>query len=156
MHTPPALPDPATRTEQALVELNARIARLGPALGIPLDEETNIQAVLHKQHGQLAAYFPEGLHAQDNANSHHRAHALEELRGLLVLRYTLVEHTIEDEGLSVARHIALEAEIDTERKGFKPGMDGFDLLPSLEAATQAPLPAPPDPSAVATPPATGR
>lgn len=131
----PSLPDTAQRTKDDLASVNTRIARLALILGVSLEEESNIQAVLNKEHGALSAHFPHRAQAShhQNARTRHLARALEELRGLLVLRYAMVKHAIQEEGLAVTLQIAVGATIATERKGFKPGMDGFDIVDAFGA-----------------------
>jgi hypothetical protein len=51
----------------------------------------------------------------------------EELRGLIVLRYDIQKHYVEQVGVVVTRQILEDAETSLERQGFKPGEDGIDI-----------------------------
>jgi hypothetical protein len=55
------------------------------------------------------------------------AHAWEELRGLMVLRYDLERQFIEHAGAATVRQVLEGIEDDLVRKGFKPGEDGVDI-----------------------------
>ena len=109
----------ALRREATVTDLTMRIARLAIALGLKLDEEQDVHRVLH--HASAPA-------AHDDTPSHviHlRARAWSELRGLLVLRYELERHLIEDMGLHLSRRILEDAELHLTIAGFKPGVDGL-------------------------------
>ena len=112
----------AVRRESTVTDLTMRIARLAIALGLKLDEEQDVHRVLH--HASMPTH-PEA------SSSHHgvhlRARAWAELRGLLVLRYDLERHLIEDMGLQLSRRILEDAELHLTIAGFKPGVDGLTL-----------------------------
>ncbi|MFN5776742.1 MAG: hypothetical protein ACK45K_10850, partial [Burkholderiaceae bacterium] len=48
-----------------------------------------------------------------------------ELRGLLVLRYELERHLVEDMGVHLSRRILEDAELHMTLAGFQPGIDGL-------------------------------
>lgn len=127
------------RIEQEWTDINSRIARLSLLLRIPLNEEQNVRAVLEKDHGILSVRFPHPPGAAKTYRERHRARALEELRGLMVLRYKFLKSSLQKQGLALTRQIVLDAKAQTERRGFKPGMDSFDLLDAF-----GPPPPPPN------------
>lgn len=111
----------ALRRESTVTELTMRIARLAIALGLKLDAETDVHRVLH--HAEPPVTQDEQAHRV----LHLRARAWTELRGLLVLRYELERHLIEDMGLHLSRRILEDAELHLAIAGFKPGIDGLHL-----------------------------
>lgn len=111
----------ALRRESTVTDLTMRIARLAIALGLQLDQEQDVQRVLH--HSE-----PPSTHdGQADRVVHLRTRAWTELRGLLVLRYELERHLIEDMGLHLSRRILEDAELHLTIAGFKPGIDGLTL-----------------------------
>jgi hypothetical protein len=105
---------PLHRIEASFEALNARIARLAIGLGVPLDQDQHIQAVLSSPH-------PLG-----NADPHHVRHWTE-LRGVLVLRYGMEKNYAEQIGADTLRQILTDAEEHLAMEGFKPGADGLRL-----------------------------
>lgn len=108
----------AQRIGSAVTDLNMRIARLAIALGIRLDQSEDVHRVLHHELSSTS-HHPE--------SDRHRAHAYTELRGLLVMRYDIEKHLIEDMGLQLSRRILEDAELHLAVAGFKPGVDGLSL-----------------------------
>lgn len=111
----------ALRRESTVTDLTMRIARLAIALGLQLDQEQDVHRVLH--HTEAPASGDEMAHRV----LHLRARAWTELRGLLVLRYELERHLIEDMGILLSRRILEDAELHLTIAGFKPGIDGLHL-----------------------------
>lgn len=109
------------RRESSVTDLTMRIARLAIALDLKLDEEQDVERVLHHTEA------PTGRDEHPHAVLHLRARAWTELRGLLVLRYELERHLIEDMGLDLSRRILEDAELHLTIAGFKPGIDGLHL-----------------------------
>ena len=102
------------RIEASFEALNARIARLAIGLGVPLDHEQHIQAVLSSPH------------PLSNADPQHTRHWTE-LRGLLVLRYGMEKNYAEQFGADTLRQILTDAEEHLSLEGFKPGADGLQV-----------------------------
>lgn len=100
--------------EASFEALNERIARLSISLGIALDEDRQIHELL---------CMSEPLHRHDP----HHVRSWTELRGLLVLRYSMEKNFAEKVGAETLRQILLDAESHLERSGFKPGADGIRL-----------------------------
>ena len=100
--------------EASFEALNERIARLSIGLGIALDEDQQIHELL---------CMPQPKHSQDP----HHVRSWTELRGLLVLRYSMEKNFAEKVGADTLKQILLEAESHLERAGFKPGADGLRL-----------------------------
>jgi len=111
----------ALRRESTVTELTIRIARLAIALGLKLDQEQDVHRVLHHTEPPLA-------HDKEvDRVVHLKARAWTELRGLLVLRYELERHLVEEMGLHLSRRILEDAELHLTIAGFKPGIDGLTL-----------------------------
>ena len=98
--------------EASFEALNERIARLSISLGIELNEE-------HQIHDLLSMAEPHQHHDT------HQVRSWTELRGLLVLRYSMEKNFAEKVGAETLKQILLEAESHLERSGFKPGADGI-------------------------------
>lgn len=109
----------ALRRESTVTDLTLRIARLAIALNLKLDEEQDVHRVLHH------ASAPATHNASPSPVLHLRARAWTELRGLLVLRYELERHLVEDLGLHLSRRILEDAELHLTIAGVKPGVDGL-------------------------------
>ena len=107
------------RRESTVTDLTMRIARLAIALGLKLDQAPDVQRVLH--HTQA----PIGPDEHAHAVLHLRARAWTELRGLLVLRYELERHLVEDMGVHLSRRILEDAELQMTLAGFQSGIDGL-------------------------------
>ena len=111
----------ALRRESTVTELTIRIARLAIALGLKLDQEQDVHRVLHHTAPPL------GHDKEVDRVVHLKARAWTELRGLLVLRYELERHLVEEMGLHLSRRILEDAELHLTIAGFKPGIDGLTL-----------------------------
>ncbi len=131
-----ALAQWARRIKNTLADLNARIARLSIFLQLPLDSEAEVQKIINREHPLFLLHDTQRagqVHpADERGNQHRQAHALEELRGLMVLRCDLMAKLLENLGLELTEQIANQAEDHLDRLGFKPGADGFRLLPRTE------------------------
>ncbi len=123
----------AERTGASLEALNARIARLAMALDVALDDKVALQVlmatplvnetgVVATDSSQASVVLP--VHV---TSEHRKAHQLEELRGLLILRYHLETNSINDNGLAFTRQMLVDGEANLARQGFKPGADGLGL-----------------------------
>ncbi len=131
---PPRLPDSALsrrvqRIKNSLAELNARIARLSMFLQLSLDSSEQVQLIIDRHH-PLFQLLPDRPGATDAGERHRQA--LEELRGLLVLRCKIMARLLDNLGLDLTGQIANQAEDHLERLGFQPGADGFRLLPRTQ------------------------
>jgi hypothetical protein len=111
----------ALRRESTVTDLTMRIARLAIALGLKLDLEQGVHRVLHH------TTVPEHHGEQSVRAVQLRSRAWTELRGLLVLRYELERHLVEDMGLHLSRRILEDAELHLAIAGFEPGVDGLTL-----------------------------
>ena len=126
-----ALAQRAGRIKNSLADLNARIARLSIFLQLPLGTEAEVQLIIERAHPLFRLH--DGQQASAAIGGQHRqAHALEELRGLLVLRCKVMAGLLDNLGLELTGQIANQAEDHLDRVGFKPGADGFRLLPRTE------------------------
>ncbi len=114
-------------------ELSARIARLATSLGVDLENEAELERVLHIDAGRVPQpdrrVTPDRRTATRNGMSPDRrkAHLREELRGLLVLRYGVARSYVDRVGVDATRHILVSAQEQLVREGFKPGADGANL-----------------------------
>ena len=111
----------ALRRESTVTDLTMRIARLAIALHLKLDQEQDVHRVLNQA---SPLEHPAGHSTSDQ---HLRSRAWTELRGLLVLRYELERHLVEDMGLHLSRRILEDAELHLTIAGFQPGVDGLTL-----------------------------
>jgi hypothetical protein len=129
--------------ESSFEDLNARIARLAIGLGISLDTDHEVSRALGFHLAPAEAQerrAPTDRREGNRANTDRRgpehssagpelriARKKEELRGLLVLRYSMETRYVAEVGVGATRQILLEAETHLMRDGFKPGADGVDL-----------------------------
>lgn len=102
-----------------LEDLAERIARLSMALGLSLADVSDLQRAL--------TLAPTDRHAHFSA---HDSSALQyglrtELRGLLVMRYMLVQHYAALVGAGATRKLVAFAEQNLQAHGFAPGADGM-------------------------------
>lgn len=136
-----AINDRLQRMEGSMEELNARIARLAIALGVPLNTDQDVQHVMSKSFQQVAPpqALPRAGDRREAQSTHFKgldrrsgtdrrlAYKWEELRGLLVLRYGVEKTYVQQVGLDATRQIMTTAEQHLQRDGFRPGADGVDL-----------------------------
>ena len=113
-----ALLEYAQRLSTSIERLNARIARLASALDVQLEKDGDVERALQRD----AAAVGQGRERRMR----------EELRGLLVLRYSLTTRYTQKLGAEVTRDLFICAEEKLLREGFRPGADGIDLR-ALEA-----------------------
>ena len=109
--------------DRSLSELNARIARLGMALGISLEKEEEIQRILNHQPKGHPMHAEQGPEFQKNEQEH----VLIELRGLIIMRYEIERHIAQDQGATVTRQVLEQVQVNLKKHGFKPGADGLDI-----------------------------
>lgn len=126
-----ALAQRARRIKNSLADLNARIARLSIFLQLPLDTEAQLQQIVERTHPLFRLHDSQPAGAAAGSQQRQRQ-ALEELRGLLVLRCKVMANLLSNLGLELTGQIANQAEDHLDRLGFKPGADGFRLLPRTE------------------------
>lgn len=131
--------------ESSMEALNARIARLAIGLGVSLNSDHEViralsfhQVSLESHERRTPADRRELVREHADADRRELAHVgvsadlriarkLEELRGLLVLRYGVETRYVDEVGVVATRQILVEAEAHLVREGFKPGADGIDL-----------------------------
>lgn len=125
--------------ESSIEALNARIARLAIGLGVSLKNDVEVAQVMVRHQITLEGYERRQTDAEraevDRREPVHLystsdvrvARKLEELRGLLVLRYGMETSYVDEIGITATRQILLEAEEHLVRDGFEPGADGIDL-----------------------------
>ena len=118
-----ALADHLHRLEQALEQLNSRIARLAMALNIALTDESSVTDVLKEPVDAAAAYL-EGV-ALGEGPAHRLRAERAELRGLLVLRYSIEEKLAASIGFTELQQLLGKIEQHMEREGFAHGADGM-------------------------------
>ena len=105
---------PLRRIEASFEALNARIARLAISLDVPLDHDQHIHEILKSPP------------PSDTTDPHQRRYWIE-LRGLLVLRYSMEKNIAEQIGAQTLKQILIDAEEHLSIEGFKPGADGMAL-----------------------------
>lgn len=125
--------DQLRRMSASVRELSARIARLATSLGVNLENESELEQVLHIDAVRLPVpdrrVTPDRRAASRTGMSPDRrkSHMREELRGLLVLRYGVARSYVGRVGVDAARHILVSAQEQLVREGFRPGADGAHL-----------------------------
>lgn len=119
------------RMENQLTDLNARIARLALALGVPLDTEHDVQAALTSLQPPVIAIerrvTADRRGASRGGSDRRRGASRLELRGLLVLRYGTELRLVEQVGVASTRQVLHAVEQRLEHQGFEPGADGVHL-----------------------------
>lgn len=109
------------RMESSIEALNARIARLAIALDVSLERDDELARVMDRH------FVPLVQNESPHSAEHHVACKWEELRGLLVLRYSVEMRCVDQVGVIATRQIMLEAEEHLLREGFNLGDDGINL-----------------------------
>lgn len=130
---------PIHRAETAIEALSARIARLADALGVSLSDPQAVQVLMDQppQPAEVTHERRRGDREQEQAfralnGERRKAHLMEELRGLLILRYRFETQVLQDNGLEVTREILEEAHAHLLQRGFKNGADGQGLEEFLQ------------------------
>jgi hypothetical protein len=121
------------RMATSLEALNVRIARLAIGLGVSLQSDDEMARLMSRP--ALVATVPERRSLSERRTSEHAgagperrvAHQWEELRGLLVMRYSVETRCVDEVGVEATQQIMALAEVHLERDGFKPGADGIKL-----------------------------
>lgn len=119
--------------ESSIEALNARIARLAIGLGVALDRTEELQRVmslppLAAQANERRSGAQPSQTSRTSGTVERRLSLLwEELRGLLVLRYSVETRCVQEVGVDATRELMTQAEVNLERNGFKPGADGIKL-----------------------------
>lgn len=119
--------DNVRQVEATLETLNARIARLCLTLGVHLDSDADVEHLLERDGAEWAKT------PGDSAMARRRQQALEELRGLFVVRCDLMSHTLHSLGPEVTFQIVKLVEEQLLKEGFAPGADGFELYRRMKA-----------------------
>lgn len=123
--------DHLRRMGDSVHALSARIARLAVNLGVDLENESDLERVMHID----AARVPDRRVTPDRraasragmSPDRRKSHMREELRGLLVLRYGVARSYVDRVGVDATRHILVAAQEQLVREGFKPGTGGAHL-----------------------------
>ena len=113
-----------------LVELNSQIARLAIALGVDLDNPQQAQALLKDPPPSPPEHYPAGAgHLPDWPSTPDRrvAHKYTELRGLVLMRYSLELHAVEVLGAATSLAMMQVVVAELEREGFAHGAAGMQL-----------------------------
>lgn len=97
----------------AVEQLNVRIAQLSDRLDLPLDQAQAIEHLLVR-----------GAHSGDGPR---QARLREELRGLVVLRYTVLSRYCREFGPGFTRELLLYTKEKMCDEGYRPGVDGIDV-----------------------------
>ncbi len=114
------------RIATSLDALNVRIARLAMALDVPLNDAHALARLIDQPQTErpsrrTASSVPRPI----AITAEHRAlHLFAELRGLLVLRYTLQTRSMADNGLAITQQIMMQTDAHLQRLGFAPGAGG--------------------------------
>lgn len=113
-----------------LVELSGRIARLAIALGVNLDDTQQVSALLQRVAPvAVERRVQPDRRTSDRPGSPDRrvAHKHAELRGLVLMRYSLELNTIDALGATAAQQVLRTVAQALEHEGFPPGAAGLRL-----------------------------
>lgn len=127
------------RMSDSVHELSARIARLATSLGVDLENEAELERVMHID--AVRVPVPDRRVMPDRratpragmSMDRRKAHLREELRGLLVLRYGVARSYVDRVGVDATRHILVAAHEQLVREGFKPGAAGASMRRLFDA-----------------------
>lgn len=116
----------------SLEDLNARIARLAISLDVPLGNDADVDKLIHRQPPpnvtvERRVNGERRVTARGDSTDRRTAARFEELRGLVILRYEVECHYVEEVGAEATRQILVDVEEHMRKEGFKPGSDGIDL-----------------------------
>ncbi|MDD2713326.1 MAG: hypothetical protein PHU77_10470 [Simplicispira sp.] len=125
--TKEALAEHLQRMCASVEELSARIARIATALDVDLQNESELERALSLDGGVANAHERRMSALPPPGPERRKSHLKEELRGLLVLRYSVARRYVGRVGVDATRHILVNAQDQLEREGFKPGAAGADL-----------------------------
>lgn len=125
--TKEALAEYLQRMSASIEQLSARIARVATTLELNLQNESELERVLSLDGGLANARERRQSTLPAPGPERRKSHLKEELRGLLVLRYSTVRRYVGHVGVDATRHILVNAQDQLEREGFKPGAAGADL-----------------------------
>jgi hypothetical protein len=128
-----ALADRAARLQEALGQLNARIATLAHVLNVSLATEEDLHRILAHTHPAWLSSAATTVSAQDEPHRR-RLREQEELRGLLALRCDMMAQAVAELGLPLTQQLVSELEARREREGMAPNADGFHLRYHLDKA----------------------
>jgi hypothetical protein len=106
------------RWAQEITHINERVARLGLALGLHLEQPSDVQRVLDLDMGPLP---------KEPEHAHRWRNEWMELRGLMVMRYRLEKMMSQSHGASTTRELLEMSEATLAHEGFRPGQDGLSL-----------------------------
>lgn len=112
------------RMSSSVERLSARIARLATILDVDLQNDSELDRLLNLDGGAPDAYERRVSARPPPGPERRKSYQQEELRGLLVLRYSVARRYVDRVGVQATRHILVNAQEQLEREGFKPGASG--------------------------------
>lgn len=121
------------RMSDSVHELSARIARLATSLGVDLENEAELERVMHIDAVRVPVPDRRATPRAGMSMDRRKAHLREELRGLLVLRYGVARSYVDRVGVDATRHIFVAAHEQLVREGFKPGAAGASMRRLFDA-----------------------
>ena len=122
------------RMSDSVERLSARIARLATILGVDLQNDSEIHRVLNIDGGAPGGYERRRSASQPPGPERRKSNQQEELRALLVLRYSMSRRYVDRIGVQATRHVLVNAQYQMELDGFKPGASGADVRRLFDAS----------------------
>ncbi len=122
------------RMSESVEQLSARIARLATILGVDLQNDSEIHRVLNIDGGAPGGYERRRSASQPPGPERRKSNQQEELRALLVLRYSMSRRYVDRIGVQATRHVLVNAQEQMELDGFKPGASGADVRRLFDAS----------------------
>ena len=125
--TAKALTAQLERMSDAVEQLSARIARLATLLDVNLQNDSELDRLLNMDGGAPGGHERRVSALPPAGPERRKSHQQEELRALLVLRYSVSRRYVDRVGVQATRCILVNAQNQLELQGFKPGAAGADL-----------------------------
>ena len=122
------------RMSASVEQLSARIARIATALGVDLQNDSEIHRVLNIDGGAPGGYERRRSASQPPGPERRKSNQQEKLRALLVLGYSMSRRYVDRIGVQATRHVLVNAQDQMELDGFKPGASGADVRRLFDAS----------------------
>ena len=112
------------RMSESVERISARIARLATVLDVDLQNDSELDRLLNMDGGVPGGHERRVNGLPPTGPERRKSNQQEELRALVVLRYSVSRSYVQRVGVQATRHILVHAQDQLEREGFKPGASG--------------------------------
>ena len=112
------------RMSESVERISARIARLATVLDVDLQNDSALDRLLNMDGGAPGGHERRVSGMPPAGPERRKSNQQEELRALVVLRYSVARSYVQRVGVQATRHILVHAQDQLERDGFKPGASG--------------------------------